>query len=109
MWCSLGRRWTGRARWGDGGGGVYLSSHVFRRGRLNLARFSRVRAAMRIVPGAHNVGQVGIRMSAGSSPASQRLSRDTLKFTLSVRLAGTKKAREAPSENPTVEVGGASR
>eukprot|EP00661_Eupelagonemidae_sp_cell13_P024443 gene24443-biopygen8944 len=37
-----------------------------------------------------------IRMSSGSSLAFQRLSQDTPPFILSVRLAGTKKTRDAP-------------
>eukprot|EP00661_Eupelagonemidae_sp_cell13_P018445 gene18445-biopygen20448 len=87
------RRWAGRAQGGGGGGVSFVSRippwHAY------LARFSRVRAAMRTAPGACKVGPDDTD-ELRSSLAFQRLSRDALKFILSVRLAGTKKARDAP-------------
>eukprot|EP00661_Eupelagonemidae_sp_cell13_P019469 gene19469-biopygen964 len=52
---------------------------------------------MRTAPGARKVGPDD-RMSSGSSLAFQRLSREPVPFILSVRLAGTKKARDAPGK-----------
>eukprot|EP00661_Eupelagonemidae_sp_cell13_P020891 gene20891-biopygen13150 len=53
---ALGRRWAGGAQGGGGGGGGESFSPRIPPWHAYLARFSRVRAAMRTAPGARKVG-----------------------------------------------------
>eukprot|EP00661_Eupelagonemidae_sp_cell13_P001251 gene1251-biopygen13824 len=70
MGASFGRRWAGRAQGGGGGGFCFFTNPPW---HASLARFSRIRAAMRTAPGARKVvpddtdGLRDVRLANGRS------------------------------------------
>eukprot|EP00661_Eupelagonemidae_sp_cell13_P013614 gene13614-biopygen11085 len=82
----LGRRWAGRAQGVAGGGGGPFC-HEFRRGTLISPASREFAPRCEPHPARAKCGLM-IRMRSGSRLAFQRLSRDTLKSILGVKVGG---------------------